>query len=114
MRSKKLISIDEARPSSVQHKTPCSDCPFRRDSLNGWLGGHTSEFFMQLAFSDELYDCHAKIGPQCAGLATFRGNICKSPRDPRVLRLPANRDLVFSRPLEFTAHHGEGEKNETD
>lgn len=102
---RKLISKDEARPSTVQHKTPCSDCPFRRDSLAGWLGGETPEFFMSLAQSEATYDCHTKIGPQCAGLAVFRANICKTPRNPQALLLKRDTEKVFSWPAEFLKHH---------
>jgi hypothetical protein len=102
---RKLITRSEAKLSSVQHKTPCSDCPFRRDSMPGWLGGNTPEYFMQMANSDFPYSCHTKIGPQCAGMAVFRSNICKSPRDPDILVLPKNKVAVFAWHDEFIAHH---------
>jgi len=35
---KQLISSDEAKESKCQHKSPCSDCPWSRKSLKGWLG----------------------------------------------------------------------------
>ncbi len=102
---KKLITRAEARPSSKQHRKPCSDCPFRRDSLPGWLGGNTAEEFVQFAQGDEPYSCHAKIGPQCVGLATFRANICKSPRNPQTLTCKADKVSVFAWTDEFLRHH---------
>ncbi len=41
---KKFISSEDAVQAKCQHTTPCSDCPWRRDSLNGWLGGAVSVF----------------------------------------------------------------------
>lgn len=104
---RKCVSHAEAKPSKVQHKTPCSDCPFRRDALPGWLGGNTAEDFVSFARGDEPYPCHTKIGPQCAGLAIFRANICKSPRNPEALIAPQNKRLVFAWTDEFLKHHGE-------
>jgi hypothetical protein len=107
---RKLICKSEARVTKAQHTSPCSDCPFRRDSIPGWLGGNTAEDFVMLAQGDASYPCHTlrpkdAAGWQCAGLATFRANICKSPRDPDVLRTRPNKTLVFSWPLEFMNHH---------
>lgn len=102
---KQLISIDEAKPSAVQHKAPCSDCPFRRDSLPGWLGGSTSAQYAKLACSDEIILCHTVIGPQCAGAAIYRANICKEVRSKKVLRLPKDKVKVFAWVTEFMEHH---------
>ncbi len=102
---KKLITIDKARPALQQHKKPCSDCPFRRDALPGWLGGDTPEYYTRLAQSDLLIHCHTKLGPQCAGAAIYRANIGKVPRDRKVLRLLPDKMTVFSWPTEFINHH---------
>lgn len=101
----KLISSNESTRSRVQHKKPCSDCPWRRDALPGWLGGFTPESWVATAHSDSLVKCHTIRGPQCAGTAIYRANVCKVPRDDKALRLPANRDQVFGTPIEFLTHH---------
>ena len=105
-----------------QHTKPCNDCPFRRQSLPGWLGDNGLEDFIILAVSDIKMPCHLTPGngaapncelhpeaSQCAGRAIFLSNMCKSPRDSSVLKLPADRETVFSRPQEFVEHHGLGE-----
>lgn len=102
---KKLISVDEAVPHKGPLKAPCSDCPFRRDALRGWLGGSTPEEFIAMAHSDTAYPCHAFLGPQCAGLAIYRANVAKLPRSPHVQRLNADRVAVFASIKEFLAHH---------
>jgi hypothetical protein len=57
------------------------------------------------AHGESLIDCHVFEGPQCAGSAIFRSNICKKPRDKSLLVLPANKELVFSSNAEFRDHH---------
>jgi hypothetical protein len=100
----KLISSDEGRASKKQHKTPCSDCPWRRDSVPGWLGGHEPQEFVRLGHNDQTYHCHVITNQQCAGLAIFRANVIKRC-DPPNLRLPENRALIFAWDNEFLAHH---------
>lgn len=100
-----LISSDDAVDTDEQITKPCSDCPFARTSLNGWLGESTPQEYLQLAHSDCRIDCHTLKGPQCAGAAIYRTNVAKSPRDPEVLRLPADRERVFATPVQFLKHH---------
>lgn len=105
----KLISSDEAVEAECQHTTPCSDCPWRRDSLNGWLGGHTAEEFVDIARSDFPYPCHTIKNQQCAGMAIYRRNTLKAPRPPAIM-LEKDKETVFATPMEFTAHHTLGKK----
>ncbi|WP_428383718.1 hypothetical protein [Nevskia ramosa] len=98
---RKLISSDEAVPAIGQHASPCSDCPMRRDSLNGWLGGSTPDEYVALAHSDALVGCHTLSGAHCAGMAIYRANVCKSA----AFRLPVDRVQVFAWPTEFVGHH---------
>jgi hypothetical protein len=101
---KKLISSDEAVQAKCQHTTPCSDCPWRRDSLNGWLGGTSKEKWIQIAHSDTVVPCHTLKGAQCAGISVYRANVAKMAYEPN-LKLAADRKLVFSWPPEFIEHH---------
>lgn len=100
-----LVSSEEAVPTDRQHHKPCGDCPWARTALNGWLGMMTPEAWLHEARSESAHDCHTLSGAQCAGLAIYRANVCKSPRDKRVLRLPVDRERVFATPGEFLAHH---------
>lgn len=101
----KLIASEQGGKSNRQHKVPCSDCPWRRDSIPGWLGGDTPEAWVHEAHSDNRVDCHVITNQQCVGLAIYRANVCKSPRDPEALRQSPNRDTVFASPVEFIDHH---------
>lgn len=105
---RRLITIDEAVPARGQHKSPCSDCPFARHSLPGWLGGETVDAWLAEAHSDNEIPCHTLSGAQCAGSAIYRRNVLKTPRDAGVLRLEADRELVFATPSEFKEHHESG------
>ncbi len=104
MKRRKLISNDEAVETAKQHTTPCSDCPFARTALNGWLGGGTIEEWLRHAHSETLVNCHVCSNQQCAGLAIYRRNVCRLPQPP-LLVLPADKVKVFATPMEFTAHH---------
>jgi hypothetical protein len=101
--------------------TPCSECPWRRASLPGWLGPHTAEEWQLGAHGDHEIACHLTIPAgfddddeagddtsmmtTCSGAAIFRANVCKSPRYvPAENRLPADRETVFGHG-EFLAHH---------
>jgi hypothetical protein len=38
--------------------TPCSECPFRKKALPGWLGGGGPEDFVGDTMNDALMPCH--------------------------------------------------------
>lgn len=122
-----LRSID-AKPFVKQHKAPCSDCPWARKSVPGWLGPNSVNTWIGAAHSDGIIACHTRLVSrevtgrygnetanavsrrcnghwQCAGAAIYRANVVKSPRDPLILQLPANKVTVFSWG-EFERHHG--------
>lgn len=100
-----MTSIDQAVTAPKQHKKPCHDCPWRRESIKGWLGGaYVSEWIAE-AHGEGSIPCHTISNQQCAGSAIYRANVCKSVRDSRVLYLPSDREIVFASPKEFTEHH---------
>ena len=99
-----LISSDQAVKAKKQHTKPCSDCPWARTALPGWLGGGKIEDWLMRVHSEELIMCHTLIGAQCAGASIYRANVCKVPKSPDRLRLPSNTKLVFVWD-EFKQHH---------
>lgn len=110
--AKQMITGDQAQVTKQQHTSPCSDCPFRRDSIPGWLGRMSVDEWVELAHGEGQADCHTKKqvngdGWACAGLAIYRANVAKAPRDPEIMRLPADREKVFSFG-EFRKHHSKG------
>jgi len=101
--AEKLIASGEASPATKQLTKACSDCPLRRDALNGWLGGSTPEEYARLCHSEAVVECHVHAGSRCAGLAIYRNNTCKS--QPERHKLPKDRETIFSNIVEFLDHH---------
>lgn len=99
---------------------PCSQCPFRRASMPGWLGAGSPESFLDCMQRDEPLPCHQTIeyddlnwlpkwmaqgadtGHMCAGALIFLAN--KLQHHP-FKKLPKDHELVFSNSLEFVRHH---------
>jgi hypothetical protein len=102
---RRVLTSDDAVDAKEQHVRPCSDCPWARTSMPGWLGPLTGFEWMAVALGDGAIDCHVLRGAECAGAAIFRANLCKLPREACVLTLPADRGAVFGNRDEFLAHH---------
>lgn len=102
---RRLVSSDEAVPTEIQHTKACSDCPFARHSIQGWLGSMSADEWLNAAHGEATADCHITTNQQCAGMAIYRANICKLPRNRDAMRLPADRQAVFSNRMEFKEHH---------
>ena len=105
MKQKKLIIGADAIETPCQHSKPCSDCPWARDALPGWLGSMTVEEWLASAHGESLIDCHTMKPWQCAGAAIYRANVAKSCRDQSLLALDVDTERVFSSPQEFIDHH---------
>ena len=104
MAKRQLIDNTESVTSDKQHTSPCSDCPWARTALNGWLGGESIEGWLHKAHADGPIICHVISNRQCAGAAIYRTNVCKLAHPP-LLRLAADKEKVFATPMEFTEHH---------
>ena len=99
-------------------KKPCKACPFRRQSLPGWLGAASTEQFAQTVMADMPMPCHSTVdyddpdwreglhkARYCRGALTLFANQCKLSRDPERPRVPADREEVFGHIGEFVEHH---------
>ena len=109
-----INSVNTGRPVA---KEPCNECPFRRNSVPGWLGGASVEEYIRGAHNEANTPCH--VGPgfrsgdparmrPCSGMAHFRNAVCKTPRSgpaaDAVMAVGTSPD-VFSSDAEFRAHH---------
>lgn len=99
---------------------PCSDCPFRRKAVPGWLGHSSPEGFIDCMQRDEPLPCHQTIdyedkhwlskwmaqesGKMCAGALIFMANKLQRHPFKRMDKDPVN---VFTNSLEFVRHHRE-------
>lgn len=103
-------------------KTPCSDCPFRKDSIAGWLSEYTTQDLHSLVMNEIPFPCHMthdrdlefdEAGeaetPLCAGALRYMRKAGKSPRRQDLAFLLKSIDRndcenILSVP-EFFKHH---------
>lgn len=100
----------------LKHKVPCSECPWRRLSAAGWLGGYEPEFYADAVQENEVPACHNKdFGPRdgrtamCAGALSTIKQQCIDPYKQDGGKAAADsvghRDDCFSNVREFYHHH---------
>lgn len=100
----------------AERKTPCDECPWRRNSVPGHTGPSEPQNWVDQAHADGPIYCHKTITEadmsmddprlrQCAGAARFRANVCKSPRNPTAAQGPADRENIFTSNQGFLEHH---------
>lgn len=106
-------------------KTPCNDCPFRKNSLAGWLGEYSAQDLHMLVMSERPFPCHmthadedldwdeagTKENPLCAGALLFMKKSAKMPRDPELAKILKSFDYSGCDNIlsvtEFYKHHTE-------
>lgn len=101
----------------VVHKKPCRECPWRRASLPGFLGGYEPEqFTQQVQFDGPPLPCHmthdgVEAQAMCAGALIFMRNSCKSAHHPDYgdarAQVEPDRENVFCWSHEFINHHSQ-------
>jgi hypothetical protein len=67
---------------------------------------HEMPCHLTMDYENEHWEDELDLSEQCAGAAIFFSNICKLSRDKNRMMLPRDKELVFSTPQEFLAHHG--------
>ena len=113
--------------------TPCHECPFRKKSLRGYVGGHKDvQEIVDIVYSDQKFPCHLEVtsiqkrltgsfdkdedffeqadseAPVCAGSAAMLRNTCKLSRDKEVMatqKIVGKRDDVFANGAEMVKYH---------
>lgn len=113
----------------LKHKIPCNDCPFRRDSMRGFLGGTKLADWLTAWSSENKFPCHKTVNQvlvdtdnpigdyhpaldgasYCAGALIMMRNSAKVPRNinDRKAAKSVERDsqTVFSHIGQFKQHH---------
>jgi hypothetical protein len=99
----------------------CEQCPYKIESLKGWLGNAKSplDFLNQLQLNT-LHPCHTKIrwdnvkakdiknAPLCKGALHFLNNTCTLHRNIEVQnqqKVAGKSDKVFKTKMDFINHH---------
>lgn len=98
-------------------KQPCVECPFRKKSLRGWLGGLSAQMTHDLVLAEANFACHMtrhqpdELMSRCKGSQLFLLNHCKSPKfnEPLAAALEQTRrekhDLSQYLGFDFIEHH---------
>lgn len=85
-------------------KKPCANCPFKKDTLKGWLGAER----MRGVLGAETFVCHKKTDMQCAGHMLIKGEgnafVLLAKRLGILLKL-TGRDQVFDTEEACISHH---------
>lgn len=90
------------RPPHI--KMPCGECPFRKDSQEGWLGKERMDGILKV----DSFVCHNAHDRQCAGHMLIRGNDNAFVRLANQLGITLElrgRELVFDKPEDCIEHH---------
>lgn len=91
--------------SKLPHiKKPCRDCPFRKDTLQGWLG---KDRIAEILAADSFV-CHKKTDMQCAGHMLINGQDNAFVRLADRLRIPLDltgSEQVFESKAACIEHH---------
>lgn len=102
------------------HTTPCAECPWRKDSLQGWTGGWPVEGYADAVASNVIPACHCRDdGPEhpntafCAGAASVMENACILPTEfepgqegaREMVKATGPRDDTFAHPAKFYEYH---------
>lgn len=113
-------------PMGSPLRQPCKECPLRRDSKPGYLGGYTPEMYIEILHSPASIACHSSPGfhegdisrqRACTGVAAFRanvGHICEYHGHVTHAQLATeiigeDRERFFATDDEFVAHHKPGQ-----
>ena len=102
------------------HKTPCRECPWRKTSLKGYLGGHDPEYYADAVRAGVVTACHLQdFGPEdnrtafCAGAASTLANCATAAAESESGQTGAKafrnavgkRDDTFWHPSLFYEYH---------
>lgn len=110
-------ALKAGRFGHLPAKTCCAECPLRRDSTPGALGGYTAEQYLDVLHGPADIACHMSKGfnvrnpddqRSCTGVAMYRANVGLRPWGhalDAVAHVGPDRALVFAAPAEFWQHH---------
>ena len=86
-------------------KKPCKDCPFRKDSLKGWLGADRMEDIL----NHDTFTCHkTNKTRQCAGHMLMLGTDNEFVATAKRLGIPlvlSGSEVLFETKEECIKHH---------
>lgn len=90
-------------------KNPCKDCPFRKDSMRGWLPRRIKQII-----ESDSFVCHKNNSLQCAGHLILMKESNQFYRLAKALGLDLglkNEHLIFDSPEDCIKHHQNAKEN---
>ncbi len=87
-------------------KRPCGNCPFKKDTLRGWLGAER----MKEILTSTTFVCHKDHAKQCAGHMLIKGDgnaFVALANQLSICTGIGGRDLVFDTEEDCINHHEE-------
>lgn len=105
----------------LKHTTPCAECPWRKESAPGWLGGYPPELYADAVQENEVPACHLNDhGPDSAKTAMCAGalSVCansaiipsKTKGGKEARDIVGQRSDTFKWVRDFFAHHTHGKE----
>lgn len=102
--------------SRLVHRRPCAECPWRKTSLQGYLGGNDAYTYADAISCNEAPDCHLNDGAFCVGALTTANNCAtqlhrtQGAMEAQERILEPRSDEFFWHPSAFFEYHSFGEK----
>lgn len=94
---------------------PCDECPFRKNSIPGWLGAETAESTFHHVTNEGDFACHKtrskplSLMSRCKGSLLFLKKACKSPKYNEELKVALKKEKGDTSNIllvnEFFNHH---------
>ena len=92
-------------------KSPCANCPFRKDTMKGWLGAER----MKEILAQDSFVCHKTVDEekgierkQCAGHMSIKGfdnAFVRTANNMGINVNVSNREVLFDSEADCVEHH---------
>lgn len=106
--------------AKLKHTSPCKECPWRKNSLQGFLGGNSAEQYADHLQFNVIPECHLHStyeddetgelveGVLCAGALATSANACILPRyaeQAEAREVVGKREDCFQHHRDFFRYH---------
>jgi hypothetical protein len=110
------VNTDWGDQRQLRHKTPCSECPFRKNSMKGFLGGYDLSEYATPAGLGMPTTCHQHDhgGAEHPDSRFCAGSCSVIANDPNIKPIAGYGEIIakvgpredtFATMEEFTVHH---------
>lgn len=96
----------------LRHRSPCNECPFRKDSKKGYFGPFQPAFYLEMAHGEKGIACHKykheeRYRAACVGALQHANASCKIYANPALnqLQREVGKSSKILDYMEFKVHH---------